>query len=81
LGDHAAAQRVNHLSAHDDVFMQSLAAQIEITMLEANFFGIFLLTKDRERQRRGGALDDGVISAKLNLARWDFCVHGLGVTL
>ena len=79
LGNHTATQRVNDLSAHDDILMQSLAAQIEITMLEANLFGIVLLTKDRQWQWRSGALNDGFIGAKLNLTRWDFRIHGLSV--
>jgi len=35
--------------------------------------------KDRQWQRRGGALNDGVIGAKFNLTRWDFRIHGLSV--
>ena len=76
LLDHPTAERVDDLPAQNNVIVQRLAAQIEIAMLEADFFGIFLLAKDRQWQWVGLALDEEFSGAQFNLACGQLCVDG-----
>ena len=60
--------------------MQRLAAQIEITMLEADFFWIVRLCEDRQRQLRCGAFNVQRLGRKLDFTSRQFRVHRFRVS-
>ncbi len=66
---HAAANRVDHLSAQHDVGMEMLATQVKKAVFEPDLFGIFLLAEYGHRQFCGG-------SKHLDLVDIDFDLTG-----
>src|SRR3546814_4696098 len=67
LIDHAAADRVDHLAAEDDIAVEALAAEVEMAVAEADVLGIVGLAGDRERQLVGGGLDGDLLGDDLDL--------------
>src|SRR3954466_4101116 len=55
--------------------MNVLATEIEITIFEPDFLGIFLLAEDRHRQLGSFGLHGDARSANFNLARWEVRIH------
>ena len=55
--------------------MERLSAQIEITVLQADVFGIVRLRENRQRQFFGSAFDNERFSRQLNLTGWQLRIH------
>jgi len=75
LPHHALADRGDHAAAQYDVPVQGLAAQVEIAVLQADFFRIFRLAEDRQRQFGGFGQNFDARHAQLDLACGQVGVH------
>ena len=72
---HALAHGRHHVRPHRHVTLQFFAAQIEVAVLQAGLFGVFLLTEHHQGQLSRRAEHFYVTDEHLNFSGWNFGVN------
>ena len=72
---HAFAHAGDHVRAQDHVLLHHLTPQIEVTIFQAGFLGVFLIAKHLQRQLCRGSKHFQITDKDLNFAGGQFGVH------